>query len=217
MKGKAKTYYIADTRSSCGSNVMFWAASGYTSDLGKAEVFNQEDAQDQHNERSTDVPYLVDKINAVKRKRVDMQQLPEKLRIEDMMDGDGAFCIRDDVYDGNDVSFVCQNDNGNNYSSFNFDDAFLFFEDELYGEIADRMLKRCSLYDPEEIGRIVRCTVGIEDINRRSMCNGIKIKPIKKKKGTCKVRTNCVGCGNIMWVYEVREDMKCVKCRNGGV
>jgi len=217
VKGKAKTYYMADTRSICGSNVMFWADNGYTSDLEKAKIFNQEDAQKQHNDRSTDVPYLVDKINLVKRKRVDMQYLPEKLKIEDMMDGDGAFCIRDNVYDGNDVSFVCLNDNGTRYSSFNFDDAFLFFEDELHDEKSNRMLKRCSLYDPEGIGRIVRYTVGIEDVNRRSMCNGIKIKHIKKKKGTCKVRTNCVECGKIMWVYEVREDMICIRCVNGGV
>jgi len=68
-------YYMQDSRSYVGNDIMFWAknGNGYTTDLRLAEVYTKEEAVSMHQSRSTDIPWPKDYIDAKTRPAVDMQ------------------------------------------------------------------------------------------------------------------------------------------------
>lgn len=71
-----KKFYLQDSRSYVGNDVMFWSKEGgYTTDVTKAMEFTLEAAQAQHISRNTDIPwpkeYILTKIKPV----VDMQYI----------------------------------------------------------------------------------------------------------------------------------------------
>ena len=69
-------YYMQDSRSYVGNDIMFWAknGNGYTTDLRLAEVYTkEEEAVSMHKSRSTDIPWPKDYIDAKTRPAVDMQ------------------------------------------------------------------------------------------------------------------------------------------------
>lgn len=53
-----KLFYLQDSRSYVGNDVLWWArnGAGYTTDLSKAHIYTKEDAVAQHNMRETDIP-----------------------------------------------------------------------------------------------------------------------------------------------------------------
>jgi hypothetical protein len=71
----ADLYYLQDSRSYVGNDMLFWAkdGKGYTTDLRRAEVFTQEDAITRHRSRETDIPWPKEYIDARTRPAVDMQ------------------------------------------------------------------------------------------------------------------------------------------------
>ena len=72
----SNTFYLQDSRSYVGNDVLWWAAhGGYTTDLSKARLFSIDDAQRQHNVRETDIPWPKDYIDAKTRPAVDMQYI----------------------------------------------------------------------------------------------------------------------------------------------
>lgn len=76
MSDMAEQYYLQDSRSYVGNNVLWWAAAGgYTTDLSKANIFTKIDAVSQHNERETDIPWPKDYIDGKSRPAVDMQYI----------------------------------------------------------------------------------------------------------------------------------------------
>lgn len=55
---KEELFYLQDTRSFSGNDIMWHQkGGGYTSDLSQAAVFSLEDAQAAYNNRKTDVPW----------------------------------------------------------------------------------------------------------------------------------------------------------------
>lgn len=72
-----KLFYLQDSRSYVGNDVLWWAkgGNGYTTDLRKAEIYSREDAQAQHNMRETDIPWPKEYIEAKTRPAVDMQYI----------------------------------------------------------------------------------------------------------------------------------------------
>ncbi|WP_367304168.1 hypothetical protein [Burkholderia multivorans] len=70
-------FYLQDSRSFVGNDVMWWAqnGNGYTTDLRKAHVYTQEEAQARHNARETDIPWPKDYIDARWRPAVDVQHI----------------------------------------------------------------------------------------------------------------------------------------------
>jgi hypothetical protein len=70
-----QSFYIQDSRCYVGNDVLWWAkgGKGYTTDVSKAEVYTEEDAQKMHNSRHTDIPWPKDYIDAKTRPAVDMQ------------------------------------------------------------------------------------------------------------------------------------------------
>ncbi|MDN7488514.1 hypothetical protein QZM35_12470 [Burkholderia sp. AU45274] len=66
-------FYVQDSRAYVGNDMLWWAEAGYTTDLSKARLFTQEQAQAQHNARETDIPWPKEYIDGKTRIVVDMQ------------------------------------------------------------------------------------------------------------------------------------------------
>ena len=68
-------FYVQDSRSYVGNDMLFWGlnGNGYTTDLRKAQLYTQEQAQAMHNSRETDIPWPKEYIDAKTRPAVDMQ------------------------------------------------------------------------------------------------------------------------------------------------
>ncbi|TGV06381.1 hypothetical protein E4695_13365 [Alcaligenaceae bacterium 429] len=68
-------FYVQDSRSYVGNDMLFWGlnGNGYTTDLRKAQLYTQEQAQSMHNNRETDIPWPKEYIDAKTRPAVDMQ------------------------------------------------------------------------------------------------------------------------------------------------
>ncbi|WP_322997905.1 hypothetical protein [Castellaniella sp.] len=73
----ADAFYLQDSRCYVGNDMLFWAlgGKGYTTDLRRAEVYTREEAQAQHDSRSTDIPWPKDYIDAKTRPACDMQHV----------------------------------------------------------------------------------------------------------------------------------------------
>jgi hypothetical protein len=72
-------FYLQDSRSFCGNDVMWWAqVGGYTSDLSKARIYTKDEAVRQHKERETDIPWTKSYIDLKARPAVDMQYINRK-------------------------------------------------------------------------------------------------------------------------------------------
>jgi hypothetical protein len=70
----SEEYYLQDTRSFVGNDLLFWRlGGGYTTNLKEAEVFTEYWAMRQHESRWSDVPWPKDYIDAKTRPAVDMQ------------------------------------------------------------------------------------------------------------------------------------------------
>lgn len=70
-------YYLQDSRTYTGNDLMFWAISGkgYTSNVSLAQVYTQEEALCQHRARPTDIPWPCEYIDRKTRPAVDFQHV----------------------------------------------------------------------------------------------------------------------------------------------
>jgi hypothetical protein len=73
-------YYLQDSRSYVGNDVLWWAkdGKGYTTDLSKAHVYDRAAALAQHNSRPTDIPWPKAYIDVRTRPAVDVQYIKRK-------------------------------------------------------------------------------------------------------------------------------------------
>ena len=89
----SKLFYLQDSRSYVGNDVLWWARKGeggYTTDLRKARLFTQEEAQAQHNSRESDIPWPKEYIDERTRPAVDMQYI----RRDDALAGTGIVLLK---------------------------------------------------------------------------------------------------------------------------
>lgn len=70
-------YYIQDSRSYVGNDILWWAQgqNGYTTDITKAHIFTEDQARLQNQDRYTDVPWPAEYINARIKSVVDVQRV----------------------------------------------------------------------------------------------------------------------------------------------
>ena len=70
-------FYLQDSRGYIGNDVLWWAkdGNGYTTDLSKAEIYAEAEAQRKHDSRRTDIPWPKEYIDAKTRPAVDMQYI----------------------------------------------------------------------------------------------------------------------------------------------
>jgi len=101
----ADQFYLQDSRSYVGANLMFWAkdGQGYVTDLDKAELFTADQATSQ---RDTDIPWPKAYVDARSHLGVDHQYL----RLEDAAGQmvSGCLCVLQVVgeWNGNDMVFA---------------------------------------------------------------------------------------------------------------
>lgn len=188
-------FYMRDSRGDTGNDAMFWAdGGGYTPDLGKAQLFDLEQAQRQHDRRcGDDVPLLKELVDKKTIVTVDFQKLP----LNSILEEHKEFVIQVNRYwDGNDIYFVCgsnKTDIKQNTRSTHYLDALVVTLEEAQQLIAvhpdDYAIHPKSLLDA-----IARRTFHSSNIDLKSMCKkpGIKIhKPEKPKRE----RYRCDACG----------------------
>ena len=77
MSDTVNEFYLQDSRSYVGNNVLWWAKNnkGYTTDLSKAEIYPKEQAARMNATRPTDIPWPKSYIDDKVRPAVDMQYL----------------------------------------------------------------------------------------------------------------------------------------------
>lgn len=77
-------FYLQDSRGYVGNDVLWWAkeGKGYTTDLSKAQIFTQEEAQRHHDSRPSDIPWPKDYIDLKTRPAVDMQNIKRDEALE---------------------------------------------------------------------------------------------------------------------------------------
>lgn len=77
-------FYLQDSRSYVGNDMLFWAidGKGYTTDLRKAHVYTQAEAQRAHEHRETDIPWPKAYIDARTRPAVDVQYVDRDIALQ---------------------------------------------------------------------------------------------------------------------------------------
>ena len=85
-------FYLQDSRSYVGNDILWWAkgGKGYTTDLSKAEIYTREQALTQHECRETDRPWPKTYIDQRTRPAVDMQYC----KIQEALKGTGIKLLK---------------------------------------------------------------------------------------------------------------------------
>lgn len=80
----SELFYLQDSRSYVGNDVLFWAINGkgYTTDVRKAHVYTKAEAVKQHNSRPSDIPWPKDYIDEKTHPAVDMQYIKRNEALE---------------------------------------------------------------------------------------------------------------------------------------
>lgn len=70
-------FYLQDSRSYVGNDVLWWAinGNGYTTDMRLAQTYTKDEAQAQHSSRPSDIPWPKSYIDSRTRPSVDMQYI----------------------------------------------------------------------------------------------------------------------------------------------
>lgn len=78
-------YYLQDSRSFLGNSLVFWRkGGGYSSHIDEAEIFTSEEAWNQNQSRSTDIPWPKEYID----KRLSMCVDSQRCNLEDALKSD---------------------------------------------------------------------------------------------------------------------------------
>jgi hypothetical protein len=95
-------YYLQDSRSYVGNDVVWWAkdGKGYTTDLRLAHIYTKEQAVAHHESRSSDIPWPKEYIDNKTRPAVDMQYI----KINEALAGTGIALITPKKLKPNSVS-----------------------------------------------------------------------------------------------------------------
>ncbi len=201
-----KLFYLQDSRSSVGSNVVFWnkGGCGYGTDLDKLETYTQEEAQRRHNSRNSDVPLLKFLVDTLSITAVDHQYLPES----GTRDPENEYIVQiNGRWNGNDICFVSLFD-----GSYNYNEAEIFAEHQIKTMAHSEYY---SVFSKASLDKIARRTFQLSNIDKKAMIKDAGIKLVKPKRGrktTGKTRGNCPTCGKITWDYDPHEHAYCVMC-----
>ena len=203
-------YYLQDSRSLTGTNVVFHRKNGcgYGTNLDELQVYTQEEAQSQHDGRATDIPLLKSLVDELSILAVDCQVLPKSGTTAP----DDKYVIQVEGYwNGNDILFVgyCGN-------TYNYIKARVFSKNEV-DDIYSPAHESLVIFSKKSIDEFARRTFQAGNIDRRKMIfkPGIKLtKPKRKRPTTGKTRGNCPDCGKITWDYNPYEAAYCSECKN---
>lgn len=192
-------FYIQDTRSTVGNNVLWWAKgdNGYTTDLNKAEIYTLDEAQRKYNGRPSDLPWPKDYVDTLTHPAVDMQYL----RREDAQKCDpegalGFYVQASRRYDGNDVLWRPM---GGGAPTADLGAAQVHTLDEAHRVMGSESMESTenTIWPKAYIDEKVRLAVSIERLKQTAAFrrSGIVfVKPAKAKREMIK----CGECGRFM-------------------
>jgi hypothetical protein len=186
----AREYFLQDSRSLTGDNLMFWGAKGgYTSNLAEAEVFTEEAAFGQNACRSEDIPWPVDYLALRTRLVVDMQNIKASDIGAQYADCD-QFYLQEPGYVGNDILLAARDGGQTNDLGF----ARVFTKAEmLAGPLQGRKaIPWPTLY----LDNKSRPTVDVHKVNIKKALKGVTHQLKKERKYV--ERYKCHGCGIFM-------------------
>ena len=77
-------YYLQDSRSFVGNDVLWWrkGGEGYTTDMREAETYTKDEAQRMHRARNSDIPWPKNYIDTKTRPAVDFQDIKRAEALE---------------------------------------------------------------------------------------------------------------------------------------
>lgn len=191
MSANPSSFYLQDSRSFVGSNVMWWAkdGNGYTTDLSKAHHYSIAEAQAQHTMRGTDIPWPSAYVDPRARLVVDMQYLR---REEADAVSSGLFYIQGSVhFDGNDVFW---RDISGGLTT-NLGEAATFTKEEAL--ILQGRSAYCVLWPQAYVDSRSRPAVARQQIQLETALAGTGITLIKPKKPK-NTAVRCQGCGRFV-------------------
>lgn len=100
----SRQFYLQDSRSHAyvGNGLSFWGrkGTGYVTDLGKAELFTQEQAT---SHRETDIPWPKDYIDARTRLGVDCQVVEIRAALDQHPDAAEFYMQKPKAWNGNNL------------------------------------------------------------------------------------------------------------------
>lgn len=186
-------FYLACLRDNVGSNVSFHCVDGrgYHTDIGRAEVYTKEEAQQAWDRgRDFDLPLSADQVDALAVYHVDCQLLPNETTIEPGCTEYVGFVKG--RWDGNDVYWLTRTT-----AKTDFSQAVSFEAPEQDPDV---------VYLPRHMAeKVKRRTIQIQNVNRRKMVTAAglvipdHIKKAKRRSHSGLNRMNCPECGRISW------------------
>lgn len=198
-------------RETVGSNASFHCKDGrgYSSDIGKAEIYTLEEAQrDWERGREIDLPVSADCVDALSEWHVDCQLIPSE---SDFTSKSGYVAFVKGRWDGNDVYWLTRT-----APKTNFDLAVKFDE-------PDHSIEREVVWVPFDLANSVkRKTFKISLLDKRKMIQaaGLRkpewLKKYERRRDSGKTRMNCPCCGRINWQFNPYDFESCsnVSCKN---
>jgi len=192
----SELFYMRDSRSNTGNNVMFWniGGAGYGTNLDGLEVYTREEAQRRHNSRNSDVPLLKSLVDEVSISAVDCQVLPESGGI----DSGGEYVVqRKGHWNGNDIRFV-----GRFGETYEYGKAGIYTKKETEEHFSDQ--ESFLVFSKAALDNVARRTFQVGNIDLKAMIKkpGIRlVKPKRQRPTSGKTRHNCPSCGKIVWDF----------------
>lgn len=185
-------FYLQDSRSCTGDNMMWWAAGGrgYTSSVEKAQAYTLDQAMRQFEMRGFDLPWPVDYIDGLKRPAVDAQYLSKE---DATAFNDVLFYVNlTNKRNGNDAMWVAATG-----QSTDLGKAKLFSREEAE--------KACALHEfgyawPKSyVDGLVRQVMSIERVSRTAASKSCGVQlPKRVFEKHERERLRCCGCNRFM-------------------
>lgn len=187
----AAQYYLQDSRSLTGDNLMFWAEGGsYTSNLALAERHSEDGAFSQNACRATDIPWPVDYVAARSRLVVDMQYI-KATDVNPAEHGDcDSFYLQQPGYVGNDILLTAR-DGG---TTTDLGLARIFTRDELLTGPVQQL--RAIPWPTSYLDNKSRPAVDYKKVNLKAALKNVGRELKRERKHVERYR--CCGCGVFM-------------------
>jgi hypothetical protein len=187
----APEYYLQDSRSLTGDNLMFWAeGGGYSSNLALAQLYSEDEAFSQNDCRSTDIPWPADYVSARTRLVVDMQYIKATdITPEEHADCD-QFYLQQSGYVGNDILLVARA--GGQTTDLGL--ARVFTRDEMLTGPVQQL--RAIPWPTTYLDNKSRPAVDYKKVNLKAALKGVA-RALKRERKHVE-RYRCCGCGVFM-------------------
>jgi hypothetical protein len=192
----SELFYLQDSRSCVGDRMMWWAidGKGYTSNLGEAEKYSFEDAQQRNRRRETDIPWPVTYIDSSAEVSVDHQYLSQEEAAPLLVSGCMCVIQIGKQWNGNDILFS----GWGSVTTYNYDAAWKTSLAQAEDVVRDTDGAPRIIWPLSYINTKARKVCPIINVHPQAIAKaGIKLAKLPKQKRMRDVY-NCGGCGRFI-------------------